>query len=262
MAQKKKVFIQPKQDLGIFLYTSLMLILLTFFIVLASMSIQDARKQKMALDSLTGSFGLLPGGRSPIKQDLGRDILRENASLKGKTVDVRSIQAALSENGVTNQTSVTQGSLGVTITLKSNVLFKTGTAELGQGSHTLLDSLARVLSRTDNDIIITGHTDSIPVETPPYYSNWELSAARSLAVLNYLGKKGISPARLAAYGMGAQRPITSNSDEYGRNLNRRVDITLKGDMPAGVDLERFDSGTRETGHSVFYKGHRFRLEEQ
>ncbi len=228
MARKKRVLAEQKKDMGLFLYTSLMLILLTFFIVLASMSIRDGRKQRLALDSLTGGFGILPGGRSPFKTDRGRDILPQSAPMKDQSTDIRQIRAALSQDGITNETGVSEGMLGVTITLKSSLLFKAGTDRLSEESYKLLDSLARFIAKTDNNIIITGHTDSVPVETPPYYSNWGLSAARALAVLNHLTKKGIPPARLAAYGMGPQRPITSNTDEYGRGLNRRVEITFLG----------------------------------
>lgn len=262
MARKKRVVVEAKKDMSIFLYTSLMLILLTFFIVLASMSIRDERKQRLALDSLTGGFGILPGGRSPFKTDRGKDILPQSAPMKDQTTDIRQIRAALSQDGITNETGVSEGMLGVTITLKSGVLFKVGTDQLSEGSHGILDSLARFIAKTENSMIITGHTDSVPVESPPYYSNWGLSAARALAVLNYLTEKGIPPARLAAYGMGPQRPITSNTDEYGRGLNRRVEITFIGDIKGDISTKDAGGESKDLNSTIFVKGYRFHLEEQ
>ncbi len=262
MARKKTVVVEQKRDMGIFLFTSLMLILLTFFIVLASMSIRDGRKQRLALDSLTGGFGILPGGRSPFKTENGKDILPQSAPMKDQSSDIRQVRAALAQDGITNDTGVSEGMLGVTITLKSNVLFKTGTDRLSEDSFKLLDSLARFVAKTDNNIIITGHTDSIPVEVPPYYSNWGLSAARALAVLNHLKNKGIPSARLAAYGMGSQRPITSNTDEYGRGLNRRVEITFLGDIKGGISSHDVEDANQGFNSTIFVKGFRFHLEEQ
>jgi chemotaxis protein MotB len=261
MARKKRVYVEPKQDVGIFLYTSLMLILLTFFIVLCSMGVQDERKQRMAMNSLMGSFGILPGGRSAYENPGGRDLLPQAAPLKQRPVDIRRIRSTLSENGIISGMAVSQGILGVTITIKSNLLFKSGSDEFAPESRAVLESLARVFSEIDNPVAITGHTDSIPYEGAPFYSNWALSAARAVAVVNYLAGKGIDYERLSAYGMGAQRPMTSNSDAYGRALNRRVEITILGDTRGGVDLKSIDESGREPVRTFRYKGYNFSLDE-
>jgi chemotaxis protein MotB len=262
MAKKKKVYIEPKKDPTGFLFTSLMLILLTFFIVLTSMGVQDERKQKLALNSLMGSLGILPGGRSPYDDKGGKDLMPQSAPIKENVMNIKKIRATLTEKGIINGMGVSEGSMGVTITMKSNVLFKPGTDTFKDESQDVLEALAKVLSQVDNHVIITGHTDSVPLEAPPYYSNWGLSAARAISVVTYLAQKGISPHRLSAYGMGAQRPITSNSTDQGRSLNRRVEITLIGDLPGDVDLKRLDAAQPETIRTFQYKGYKFRLEEQ
>ena len=115
----------------------------------------------------------------------------------------------------------------------------------------------------DNPVVITGHTDSIPVETPPFNSNWGLSAARALAVLAYLEQRDVPGSRLTAYGMGSSRPITSNATEEGRRVNRRVELTIVGDLPGDVGLEEITQPRQEWRKSIFfYKGFNFELEEQ
>jgi len=261
MARKKRIYVEPKADVSLFLYTSLMLILLTFFIVLCSMGIQDGRKQRLAINSLMGSFGILPGGRSPYGDSGGKDLLPQAAPLKERALDISKIRSAISETGIINGTAVSEGFLGVTITLKSNLLFRSGSDEFAPESTPLLNALAKVLSQVDNPIAVTGHTDSIPFEGPPYYSNWALSAARAVAVVNYLSGKGINYQRLSAYGMGAQRPLTSNSDAPGRALNRRVEITILGDLRSGVDLKTLDTSPEEPVKTLRYKGYDFKLDE-
>ncbi|HPD20852.1 MAG: OmpA family protein [Desulfomonilia bacterium] len=261
MARKKRVYVEPKQNTVIFLYTSLMLILLTFFIVLCSMSVQDERKQRMAIDSVLGSFGILPSGRSATQNPGGADLLSQAAPLREQIMQVRKIRSTLSENGIISGAAVSEGVLGVTITLKSNLLFKSGTDEFAPESAPVLNTLAEVLSSMDNPIAVTGHTDSIPYEGPPFYSNWALSAARAVAVVNYLAGRGIDQERLAAYGLGAQRPITSNSDAYGRALNRRVEITILGDIRSSVSLKGLDTPSEKPTGTLRYKGYDFKLDE-
>jgi hypothetical protein len=100
------------------------------------------------------------------------------------------------------------------------------------------------------------------LEAPPYYSNWALSGARALAVLSYLEAKGIPGSRLSIYGMGANRPIATNSTEEGRRMNRRVEITIVGEVPEDVDLKGLKQARGEWFRSIFYKGFNFELDEQ
>ncbi len=262
MARKKRVYLEPKGNPTAFLFTSLMLILLTFFIVLTSMGVQDEKKQKLALNSLMGSFGILPGGRSPYMDTGGKDLLPQSAPLREEAMNVRKIRATLNENGIINGMGVSEGAIGVTITLKSNVLFRPGSDVVVTESFPVLDSLVKVLSMVDNHIMITGHSDSIPYESAPYYSNWALSAARALSVLNYLRDGGVASERLSAYGMAAVRPITTNSTAEGRALNRRVEITFVGDLPGGIDLSGLEQGGDVPVKTFQYKGYKFELEEQ
>ena len=262
MAKKKKIYVEPKKDLTTMLFTSLMLILLTFFIVLNSMAVQDNQKKRLALNSLMGSFGILPGGRSPHMDTGGKDLLHQSAPIRENAMSIKKVRATLNENGVINGMGVSEGAIGVTITLKSNVLFEPGSDAVKTESLLALEALVKVLSQVDNHVIITGHTDSVPYESAPYYSNWALSAARALSVLNYLAENGVSSQRLSAYGMGAVKPITSNSTVDGRELNRRVEITFVGDLPGDINLKEIERKYEEPVRTFQYKGYKFKLEEQ
>ena len=101
------------------------------------------------------------------------------------------------------------------------------------------------------------------METPPFNSNWGLSAARALAVLAFLEQRDVPGGRLTAYGMGSSRPIASNATEDGRRVNRRVEITIVGKLPDDVGLDEVTQSRQEWRRSIFfYKGFNFELEEQ
>ncbi len=261
MARKKRIYIEPEKDLTTMLFCSLMLILLTFFIVLSTLGVQDNQRHRMAMNSLLGSFGILSGGKSPYT-DGGSDILPPAAPITRNVMGVDRIRAAFREAGLLNGLGISEGALGTTVTIKSSVLFEEDSDVFYPGAREVLDVLSTILLGIDNHLIITGHTDSVPMEDPPFYSNWSLSAARSYAVLAYLEGRGLAPERLVAYGMGSQRPLSSNATSYGRNLNRRVEIEILGNLPGGVDTSAMEDLPAEPVQTFQYKGFKFQLEEQ
>ena len=262
MVRKKVIYVENPMNTTMYLLVSLFLFLLTFFVILSSISVMDNKRQKMAIGSIKGGFGILPGGRSPFSSTGAKNILPQRPPVQGGQMNLESIQNSLAETGIISGISVTQGKLGANITIKSPILFAGQTDVLSQESHAVLTAIAKVLLQGDNRVIIIGHTDSIPFEAPPYYSNWGLSGARALAVLSYLEAKGISGRRLSVYGMGSSRPIASNSTEEGRRINRRVEITIVGEVAEDIDLKGLKQTRGEWFRSIFYKGFNFELDEQ
>jgi chemotaxis protein MotB len=78
-----------------------------------------------------------------------------------------------------------------------------------------------------NPLRLEGHTDSIPIHTPRFRSNWELSAARSIAMMELLNQKfGVRVARMSIAGYGENAPVDTNETAEGRSHNRRVDLVV------------------------------------
>lgn len=115
---------------------------------------------------------------------------------------------------------------GVNIRIGEEVLFDTGEALLQTKGQALFDSILPTLNEGDFEIIIEGHTDSVPINTARFPSNWELSAARAISVVQYLVGKGVDPRRLRAVGRADTRPIATNENAAGRARNRRVNVLL------------------------------------
>jgi len=109
------------------------------------------------------------------------------------------------------------------VTFKSDVLFDTNSAALKAGSYDEISRVAQVLNQyPETTIMIAGHTDSTGSDT----YNQQLSERRAMSVKNALTGQGVNPARMSAVGYGESKPIADNNNESGRQINRRVEITI------------------------------------
>jgi len=127
---------------------------------------------------------------------------------------------------------------GLVITFVADVLFDSGKAKVKTEAMSSLDKVASVLKENvpDLNVGIEGHTDNIPIRHSAWKSNWELSTARALSVLHYLvDDKGVSPDRISAIGYGEYRPVASNDNSEGRQMNRRVEVVILAQLTKAKD---------------------------
>jgi len=139
---------------------------------------------------------------------------------------------------------------GLTLSLAEAGLFAPGGDSLSLEALPRLAHLAEMLYALNVQILVEGHTDDQQVSSPRFPTNWDLSAARSVAVIRYLVETGHLPAyRFAAVGYGPYRPITPNDTPEGRARNRRVDLVLVGVDPIVMKPGVFGTlpGTDEAG---------------
>ncbi|MSO93224.1 MAG: peptidoglycan -binding protein [Rhodospirillales bacterium] len=124
--------------------------------------------------------------------------------------------------------------VGDRFVFQSELLFETGSADIGEQGKVQLDRLAATLidisSRIPPDIDwimqIEGHTDRVPIKTARFPSNWELSTGRALSVVQYLSSRGLPANRLAAAGYGEFHPLDDRNDEIALRRNRRIELKL------------------------------------
>lgn len=114
----------------------------------------------------------------------------------------------------------------VEIEIRSQLLFRVGSAEITADNLDILNQVANIMRERGNKISVEGFTDNIPIKTSMFPSNWELSAARSASVVRRLETLGINSSRLSAIGYGEQHPIAGNETRDGRNKNRRVVLVV------------------------------------
>jgi chemotaxis protein MotB len=116
---------------------------------------------------------------------------------------------------------------GLVIALPQAILFPSGDDHIGPSALPMLSEIADVLGSVPNKVALVGHADSVPIHNQRFQNNWELSAARSLSLLEVLRTRyGISESRLSVQSYGSYNPKDSNETEAGRAENRRVEILL------------------------------------
>jgi chemotaxis protein MotB len=124
--------------------------------------------------------------------------------------------------------------VGDRFVFQSEVLFASGSADLGEVGRSQMAALAATLREIIDTIPteinwvlrVDGHTDKVPISTPKFPSNWELSTARAISVVKFLRGEGIPPGRLAATGFGEHQPLDARGDEIALRRNRRIEIKL------------------------------------
>ncbi len=139
----------------------------------------------------------------------------------------------LKAHGLQNQVQTTISRRGLVVrVLTDKVLFDSGQATLKPAGLPLLGEVANLLNvATNHQIAVEGHTDSVPISSAQYPSNWELSTARATTVVRYFISRSVDASRLTASGYADLHPLASNATDRGRQLNRRVEIVLLRNTP-------------------------------
>lgn len=116
--------------------------------------------------------------------------------------------------------------LGVVIDIHDTLLFASGRAELTPQAQDLLNQIAGVLQGVSYPIQVNGFTDDRPINTAQFHSNWALSSARAVSVVEMFIVQGVHPDQLVAAGYGQYHPVASNDTVKGRAANRRVSVVI------------------------------------
>ncbi len=197
---------------------------------LMSQQLQDMQAELQRLAQTLDASDKLTAEQKAQISDLGR---RMNRALAGK---VQELQRYRSEffgrlrDILGTRPGITV--VGDRFVFQSEVLFASGSAELALDGQQQMNQLARTLLDVAKDIPgdinwilrVDGHTDSQPIATAQFRSNWELSTARAIAVVRYLTAQGIPPSRLAAAGFGEFQPLDPGTDPVARGKNRRIEL--------------------------------------
>jgi chemotaxis protein MotB len=116
---------------------------------------------------------------------------------------------------------------GLNLRIQDHLLFDSSAVGLSDSGRQLVERLIPMLQDFQGTISVEGHTDSVPISTSRFPSNWELSAARASAVVRVLRLAGIDGERLRAIGYASTHPLASNHTPAGRASNRRVELVLQ-----------------------------------
>jgi chemotaxis protein MotB len=222
-----------KTDAWIATYSDTVTLLLTFFVLLYSFSTVDAEKFRQISNSFQSMFSgkaaseilefNIANGEVPV---VGEPQPTAEASQPETMYD--EIVNFIKDNNLEDDVQIYENYKGINIELKEAVLFDTGKAILRTDSLGVLNKVNDVVNKVSSNIIIEGHTDNVPIKTSQFPSNWHLSSARAISVLDYflITKSQVNPERFSVQAFGEYSPIAPNDTSENRAKNRRVNIII------------------------------------
>jgi chemotaxis protein MotB len=204
-------------------YADMITLLLAFFVLMYAVSKVDAKRYRELALSIRGALGgPIPAAARAVQEVRvpPRDPL---AHIAERLSERMAAELAAQEVQMVREAD------GVLLRFPDRILFDRGKADLRPSARVVLDKVAQVVADLPNTIEAEGHTDTLPIRSSQYPSNWELSVARATAVVRHLVEShGISPLRCAARGLGEHRPLVPNDPHLGEARNRRVEIRILG----------------------------------
>lgn len=214
-------------------FTDCMTLMLTFFVLLVSMSKVDERRKLVVLGSIIGAFGWQTSYDVLSTKNTRRTV--EPGPMNDET-NLETLKPMVWED-VNQDVDFQSNRFVQVLSLGAGVLFEPGTTTLSAGGRAMLDRILPVLREVQHPLLIAGHTASLRDELGAAYRaedkdavpdlSWKISLNRALAVYTYLVTPGgLSPDRLRVEAFGRFRPHYNNSDPAERMRNRRVDIVL------------------------------------
>jgi len=206
-------------------YADMITLLLAFFVIMYAISKTDSAKYQQLILSIQQAFGIQPASSRIANTGLGGEkvLLAPDAMAKLQEELSRSLEPEI-QGG---QVQVERTEKGILLRFQDAIFFELGKADLTEEARRILGKVAPVLKAIPNPIEVEGHTDSLPIRSSLFPSNWELSTARATAVVRHLIEvHGLSPLRLAARGFGEYKPLVPNDPVLGTPRNRRVEIYI------------------------------------
>ena len=208
-------------------FTDMNMLLLTFFVLLVSMSTLDKKKILESFGSFQGSSGILHGSPNEVSAQniMTRiNVVEQTGSANAKTVET--LREYVKSSNLSEVVSVIETKKGVSIRVLDSLLFAPGQSEVQSDAVPFLNKVSTVIIDSPYYVHVEGHTDDTPIRSARFPSNWELSTARAVSVVRYLIKEGINPQTLSAGGFGEFHPLLPNITTENRAKNRRVEINL------------------------------------
>ncbi len=259
MAKEKVV--KDNAERWLLTYADLMNLLLILFIILFAMSQVDTQK----FQQLSQSFGSIFGdsGALSVVQGSGTGNSLVNfpatmpspvipAELEEKQIDsiAQEVREIVKGQGLEGSISVSRQERGVVISINERLFFKSGSAVIEKDSEDRVLIIGKdILAKIPNKHIrVEGHTDDVPIKSPVFPSNWELSSARATSVLRILvDKAGVDPKLISAVGYGEFTPLVPNDSDANREKNRRVDIVILTDISSQGEASKDENTSVNTG---------------
>lgn len=232
MARKKKKKICEEMAPWMITFSDVMTLMLTFFVLLVSMSKMDERRKLVVLGSLIGAFGMGESYDVMSTKDTNRTV--EPGVIEDEA-DLQMLKPMLWEDAE-NDLNFQSNRFVQIFSVNAELLYDPGSTIITQRGRVFLDKIVPTLAKAQYPLLIAGHTSSVRNELGSEFKygdgdrvpdlSWKLSLNRALGVYRYLLEQGVAPEKLSVEAFGRFKPHYNESDPKLRNWNRRVDIVL------------------------------------
>ncbi len=226
-------------------FSDMVTLLMCFFVLLFAMSTTQQETYKELVQSLRSALGAQAVPEAGTREGLTMHAVPSEEPTENQQIDelggmiekemeeiVSEVRELVLFNKLGGEVSVTKTEEGIVITMSDLLLFSEGGTKLSDKGYDILKKVAEVLSKLAYHVKIKGHTDSSPIASAVYPSNWELSSARASMVVRLLVDNGVPPQYISAEGYAHYHPVATNDTAKGRALNRRVEIVYERDSIA------------------------------
>jgi chemotaxis protein MotB len=230
-------------------YADFITLLFAFFVVMFASSQTDKSKAKQISEAVEkalkeGASVSVPPAVAKVLGGTVDDKGQGNAQMHGPggaqkaakeeqqqvmelSISMQTLSSQLEEEIKQGKVEVSMTPRGIVVSLKQAAFFSSGTDAVDLSTMPTMEKVASALKAVSNPVRIEGHTDAVPIHTPKFRTNWELSAARAIAIMEVLSKRfEIASDRLAISGYADTVPVADNGTPEGRARNRRVDLVI------------------------------------
>ncbi len=221
-------------------YADLLTLLLALFIVLFSMSKVDAQKMQQLASSFRSEF---TGGKGVLEQEnpvkpieTPQEDNAQSAEMKNLGEVQEKISDYIANNNLKSKLEIRLTDEGLLVSILNDVLFDSSSAIVRKQDEEFVQEVSQLLVLdSPRSIVISGHTDNIPISNANFASNWELSVMRAINFMKILMKNNqLDPRTFSAKGYGEYKPVATNETDEGKQKNRRVEILI---LPNTVEVK-------------------------
>ena len=247
MARKKSGHLADNHDRWLISYADFITLLFAFFVVMFASSqadkgraqeVSDSVKRALEGEKLSSILAAVLGGAVD-NVGKGNAMMRGPGGTKRTQEEKKELKMAelvpsmkvlseeLKDEIAAGRIRVNMEARGLVVSFQQAALFPSGEDVVSPEATGAMEKVARAIAKIPNPVRLEGHTDSVPIKTARFRSNWELSAARSIATMELLATRfGLPRERMSIAGYANVAPVASNDAEEGRARNRRVDIVI------------------------------------
>jgi chemotaxis protein MotB len=238
----------PNHDRWIISYADFVTLMFALFVAMYAISLKDRTSGKRVAESVrnavdTGGFTKTMQRFLAERQERQTPGLPDSSHNDQSNIDPSLREPFLRLNQDLKQ-QIAAGAIrlhldprGLVISLQEKAFFPSGDDAIYSHAYPSIEQVAKNIAKLSNPIRLEGHTDSVPIHTARFKNNWELSTARSIALLQLLEERfGLDSSRFAVAGYAQTMPIASNDTEEGKARNRRVEIVILGWQDKSIDV--------------------------